>query len=100
MYATIPAKTADTGIYFNNALSDYGDSGNPDLEKVRSTCIHEMMHYWSHEHSGLQAFEDGKNVHWDECVTDFLARKVYLALLGCVQDVLRDHVGVPQAPTR
>ncbi|HEX7362483.1 MAG TPA: hypothetical protein VF283_18475 [Bryobacteraceae bacterium] len=80
VYAAIPAKTADTGVYFNNSLADYDSGGKPDLEKVRSTCVHEMMHYWSHNHEGLQPYEQGKNVHWDECVTDFLARKVYFAI--------------------
>ncbi len=80
VYATIPAKTADTGVYFNNERVDYQDSGKPDIEKIISTCVHEMMHYWSHNHAGLQTFETGKKVHWDECVTDFLARKVYFSV--------------------
>jgi hypothetical protein len=82
IYKTIPAKTADSGIYFNNARQEFHQAGGqaPDLPVIQSTLVHEMMHFCSNDHNGLQAFESGKPTHWDECCTDFLARKIFLEI--------------------
>jgi hypothetical protein len=77
-YKTIPAKTADDGVFFQNDLADFEKpDGSPDEEKILSTIVHEMMHYLSHSHKGIQAVSKRTNSHWDEYITDLLARKTY-----------------------
>jgi len=77
-YANDPAKTADNGIiYLCNVHKEFTTGGTPDLDKIRSTCVHELMHSWSDHHTGLQSFHYEANVEFDECVADMLGRKVY-----------------------
>jgi hypothetical protein len=80
-YATIPGKTIGSGSYFNNQHQDYYEGGEPDIDKIVSTGVHEMSHYWSRGpgHNGLV----GRNYmgyEWDERVTDYLARKTYFEM--------------------
>ena len=77
-YANIPAKCADTGVYFRANAPEWQDKAKaPDLTVIEPVIIHEMVHFLSKDHVGLQAFEDGKALHWDEAVTDFLARETW-----------------------
>jgi hypothetical protein len=80
VYKAIPAKTAADGVYFNNERAEFHDGDLPSLDVIQATLVHEMMHFCSSDHNGLQAFESGKSTHWDECCTDYLARNVFFEL--------------------
>ena len=77
-YVAIPAKCAADGVYFRTDAPEFADAhAAVDLGVIQSVIIHEMMHYLSHGHTGLQDYESGKNLHWDEATTDFLARETW-----------------------
>lgn len=81
VYANKPGKTAYDGIYFNNDLRapgyGYFEGNTPDIEKIMSTAVHEMSHYWSKNRKGLDGQISHERLNWDECVTEFLARKTF-----------------------
>jgi len=83
VYKTIPAKTSTKGVYFHASMRDFYAGGDAtqdaDLDKIASTIVHEMMHYLSHGSEGLQSLEADSKLHWDEGVTDLIARKTYFA---------------------
>ena len=77
-YAGIPAKTRENGIIcLRNGHKEFNPDDTPDLDKIRSTCVHEMMHAWSSSHTGLQWRHGMGQFEIDECVADLLGRKVY-----------------------
>lgn len=77
-YDTAAGKCVSTGFYFNASRPDYITSGAVWLDKVRSTAVHELMHWRSKAEKGLQDYSSSDN--WDECVTDVLGREVYFRL--------------------
>jgi hypothetical protein len=71
-------------VYFNNQRPDYYRGGVPDVATILTNCVHEMSHYWSNEgeRSGLTLI-NGKGasaLRFNECVTDYLARKTYFGI--------------------
>ena len=75
-YAHDAAKTTADGVYFQNDMPDFFVKDAPDLPKIESTIIHEMMHFLSHNHKGLQDYVGGA-VNWDEAVNDYMARETW-----------------------
>jgi len=77
-YERDPAKTDDNGVInFHNGHDEFNSDGTPDLDKIRSTCVHELMHSWSYGHTGFQWRHGVGQFELDECVADLLGRKVY-----------------------
>jgi len=66
-------------IYMGVDAPDYSENGQLDADKIRSTIIHESLHYSSLEHVGFQASTDVSvaNSNYDEYVTDYFARQVF-----------------------
>lgn len=77
-YGTAAGKCVSAGFYFNASRPDYIKGGEVWRDKVRSTAIHELMHWRSKAEKGLQDYSSNSN--WDECVTDMLGREVYFRL--------------------
>lgn len=77
-YGTAAGKCVSTGFYFNASRPDYIKSREVWLDKVRSTAVHELMHWRSKAEKGLQDYSNSDN--WDECITDLLGREVYFRL--------------------
>lgn len=74
------AWTAPEGIIYMGVDSpDYSDNGQLDVDKIRSTIVHESLHYSSYRHVGFQAETDlgVQNLNYDEYVTDYFAYKVF-----------------------
>ncbi|NHB86252.1 RHS repeat domain-containing protein [Photorhabdus tasmaniensis] len=74
------AWTSPSGtIYMATDSPDYSQNGELDIDKIRSTIIHESLHFSSHEHVGFQADTDTsvQNTNYDEYVTDYFAHQVY-----------------------
>jgi hypothetical protein len=74
----------------------YLPNGNPRVEFIKSTVIHEGLHYISHAHEGFQSFTPEKlNTHslgnlagadtLDEAVTDRIGREVAVGVLGSTE---------------
>lgn len=66
-------------IYMGTTAPDYSSNGSLDVDKIRSTIVHESIHALSHNHTGFQAETDmsATNSNYDEYVTDFFAEKVF-----------------------
>ncbi|WP_118985519.1 RHS repeat domain-containing protein [Photorhabdus sp. CRCIA-P01] len=66
-------------IYMATDSPDYSQNGELDIDKIRSTIIHESLHFSSHKHVGFQAETDTsvQNTNYDEYVTDYFAAQVY-----------------------
>jgi insecticidal toxin complex protein TccC len=66
-------------IYMGVNAPDYSENGQLDVDKIRSTIIHESLHYFSHMHKGFQEVTNTtvENSNYDEYVTDFFAQKVF-----------------------
>lgn len=75
-YGTVPGKCVSKGFYFNASRPGYLKNGDVWLDKVRSTAVHELMHWQSKAEKGLQDY----STEWDECITDALGREVYFRL--------------------
>ncbi len=82
-YEKSSARTTSSGILVNNFNRIYYLT-YPNLVNVeiaRSFIVHEMVHWVSHNHTGFQNTEKGRNqLEWDECVTDYIARNAYFDL--------------------
>ncbi|QVM93839.1 hypothetical protein JYG34_12865 [Pseudomonas entomophila] len=73
-----PAWTAPWGtIYMETSAPDYNVDGVLDIDKIRSTIIHESLHAASHNHVGFQGEGSEENLNHDEYVTDYYAKMVY-----------------------
>ena len=72
---TSPAGT----VYMGTTSPDYSLNGELDVDKIRSTIIHETIHASSHEHVGFQNTTDTSipNSNYDEYVTDYFAKMVF-----------------------
>lgn len=78
--ANPPAWTKPTGdIYMGTTSPDYSPKGELDIDKIRSTIVHEVLHGLSHRHVGFQGQTDITidNSNYDEFITDFFAKMVY-----------------------
>ncbi|CAI8852325.1 RHS repeat domain-containing protein [Pseudomonas serboccidentalis] len=78
-----PAWTSPKGVvYMGVTAPDYSENGRLSADKIRSTIIHEAMHYVSHAHVGFQRSTDTSvaNSNYDEYVTDFLGYEVFTAM--------------------
>jgi len=70
-------------IYLSRDAPDYVVNGNMDVDKIRSTVIHESIHSASANHTGLQAVTRQKGdvglsaLNYDEAAVDYFAYKVY-----------------------
>lgn len=66
-------------IYMGVDSPDYSDKGQLDVDKIRSTIVHESLHYSSYQHVGFQAETDlgATNLNYDEYVTDYFAYQVF-----------------------
>lgn len=64
-------------IYMGTTAPDFSSEGSLDVDKIRSTIIHESLHAVSHNHTGFQAETDmsATNSNYDEYVTDFFCGK-------------------------
>lgn len=74
------AWTSPEGIIYMGVDSpDYSDNGQLDVDKIRSTIVHESLHYSSYQHVGFQAETDlgATNLNYDEYVTDYFAHQVF-----------------------
>ncbi|TWC33020.1 RHS repeat-associated protein [Pseudomonas sp. SJZ078] len=74
------AWTSPEGIIYMGVDSpDYSDNGQLDVDKIRSTIVHESLHYSSYRHVGFQAETDlgATNLNYDEYVTDYFAYQVF-----------------------
>ena len=81
--ANPPAWTSPKGvIYIGVTAPDYSENGQLNTDKIRSTVVHEAMHYLSHGSVGFQASTDTSiaNSNYDEYVADFFAHEVYSAM--------------------
>jgi insecticidal toxin complex protein TccC len=69
-------------VYMGVTAPDYSEGGSLDVDKIRSTVVHESLHFFSHQHVGFQAGTDTAitNSNYDEYVTDYLAEKVFNAM--------------------
>ncbi len=80
-YADAAAKGTADGIFFHTSRPDYQTRGRvaeADLQKIRCTVVHEMVHYQvaaaTHGFQGVVTTLQGMNPFcWDECMTDLLA---------------------------
>uniref|UniRef100_UPI0036DDBA34 RHS repeat domain-containing protein n=1 Tax=Photorhabdus sp. RM322S TaxID=3342825 RepID=UPI0036DDBA34 len=66
-------------IYMATDSPDYSQNGELDVDKIRSTVVHESLHFSSHNYVGFQADTDTsvQNTNYDEYVTDYFAYSVY-----------------------
>ncbi|UTH74109.1 hypothetical protein [Chromobacterium sp. IIBBL 290-4] len=78
-------KTNENGIYLANDHPAYfheGEDGAPDIDRIRSTIVHESLHAASHDAAGFQACKDGDTGrnNFDENVTDYFACQIFQKL--------------------
>ncbi|VVO50416.1 hypothetical protein PS896_00256 [Pseudomonas fluorescens] len=81
--ANPPAWTSPKGvIYMGVTAPDYSENGRLNADKIRSTIVHEAMHYLSHAHVGFQPLTDTSvaNSNYDEYIADFFAYEVFTAM--------------------
>ena len=76
-YTLARAKTVREAIYLQTQRPDFTAGGIISKEAILSCAVHELMHYWSFEGSGLQDYNRRVNVGWDEVVADVLGFRVY-----------------------
>jgi hypothetical protein len=85
--------TPDGGVFFNNSHNDYYNAdGSPNKDMIKTTVVHESMHFVSANHEGVQKYADllsptpGQNtvaqLQPDEAITDFLSLQVYEKVFG------------------
>ncbi|MGA2117159.1 MAG: hypothetical protein ABSH56_20655, partial [Bryobacteraceae bacterium] len=78
VYSPARAKTDKNGVhrqvedaaFLKNVVVANGN-GSPQAEPIVSCIVHEVMHYWSHDHSGVSAHNREKGVEWDEVICDW-----------------------------
>jgi insecticidal toxin complex protein TccC len=72
----------DGTIYMGVTAPDYSENGQLDVDKIRSTIVHEALHSSSHEHVGFQRDTDTSvsNSNYDEHITDYFAYQVFKAM--------------------
>jgi hypothetical protein len=84
VYSPARAKTDKNGVhlqvedaaFLKNVVVANGN-GSPQAEPIVSCIVHEVMHYWSHDHSGVSAHNREKGVEWDEVICDWIGSLVY-----------------------
>ena len=66
-------------VYMGVDSPDYSVDGKLDKDKIRSTIIHESLHFSSKNYTGFQAMTDMgvSNTNYDEYVTDYFAYQVF-----------------------
>ncbi|MDR6915202.1 insecticidal toxin complex protein TccC [Pseudomonas sp. 3296] len=69
-------------IYMGVTAPDYSENGQLDVDKIRSTVVHEALHASSHRHVGFQQETDTSvsNSNYDENITDYFAHQVFNAM--------------------
>jgi hypothetical protein len=77
-------------VYFNNDDPIYMAARKPDIDTIVTTCVHESSHFWSSLKgtNGLGIKYAQKNLDWDECVTEYLARRTYFGVQSFRKDRL------------
>lgn len=78
VYTTCAARCTDEGLFFNTMRPDYFSGGVVRVDKVKSTVVHEFMHWCSFSHDGLGA--EKSPIDWNECMTDLVARRIYIGM--------------------
>lgn len=77
-YAPARAKTDATGCFFQVNDAAFIVNHRPDVERILSCVVHELMHFWSYQSTGLQQFNRGVGgVDWDEASADILGFRTY-----------------------
>ena len=89
------AKVTSSGaVFFNNSLDDYYKAdGSPNMDKIKTTVVHESMHAISASHTGIQDYADlltpGQKpvaqLQPDEAFTDYLSLQVYETVFGSMK---------------
>lgn len=87
-YKAPRAKTTAEGIFIQNNNVAFlhntecppKPNGDPNVIPIVSCFVHEIIHYWSYKHKGLQ----GKKgvADWDEAICDWIAFPVYSRTMG------------------
>lgn len=83
-----PAQTLGTddgglkckGIAFASTHKAYKKEGTEDYDigRVAFVYCHELMHWYSHNHTGFQGLGKGIwGINWDEMTTDYLAANIF-----------------------
>lgn len=76
-YKNARAKTDSTAVYLQVLSPSFIVNHSPDPERILSCVCHELMHFWSYNSEGLQAYNRTINVDWDEAVADLLGYLTY-----------------------